>query len=657
MAHCLTIAVLTYQRNAYLAELLPELVDQARRAARTGIGARILVVDNDPRSGARGLVADHALAASGTGAGAPAEPMAVTIDYVHEPVPGIVAGRNRALAESAGSRLLAFIDDDELPSPCWLTELISTLRATGADAVTGPTPPRFEAPAGQWVIASGAFDSWRADDGAVVLSADTGNLLLDLDTVRRLSLSFDPRYGLTGGEDSLFTRQLTRAGGVIRFSARASVTKRVGRDRATRRWVLSRAYRSGSTWARVRVDTCAGATAPLRAGYLVKGLGRAAVSSALAAAAALTGRTGERARHEVAAAGGLGMVAGAVGTRVEEYARSPAPPGPAPAGPGGAGAPSSLTVAVPTYRRPRELERALRGVAAQLQELAAARAGGLDVELLVVDNDPAASACGVVQAMAAEPGRAAGPVRLRYCLQRRPGVAAVRNRALEEAAGRDLLVFIDDDEEPCPGWLDGLLRVLRDSGAQAVAGHVLPAYGVEPGPWIRQGGFFERQTWPTGTPRPVAATNCLLLDLGFVRGAGLRFDEAFGATGGEDALFTRQLVRAGGLLVWCAEAKVVDHVPPERLNRDWVLRRRRSHAATGVRVDLAMAGPGIHPLIRVRAAAGGLARTGAGLAGAGVGRLTGDITRQARGARLAARGRGMLAGSVGRGAHAEYARR
>jgi len=129
-------------------------------------------------------------------------------------------------------------------------------------------------------------------------------------------------------------------------------------------------------------------------------------------------------------------------------------------------------------------------------------------------------------------------VGLRYVIEERPGVAAVRNRALDETGGRDLLVFIDDDEEPEPGWLAALVGLWASTGCQAVAGPVIPAYEVEPEAWVRQGEFFVRRTWPTGTVRPVAASNCLLLDLGFVRRAGLRFDEAFGATGGEDTLFT-----------------------------------------------------------------------------------------------------------------------
>ena len=40
-----------------------------------------------------------------------------------------------------------------------------------------------------------------------------------------------------------------------------------------------------------------------------------------------------------------------------------------------------------------------------------------------------------------------------------PGVVAVRNRALAEADGRDLLIFLDDDQTPSSGWLAALVAL------------------------------------------------------------------------------------------------------------------------------------------------------------------------------------------------------
>ena len=350
----LTIAMLTYRRNDYLAQVIPELLAQADDVSDAQTTASVLIVDNDPQSGARAVVeaARAALAGEQSEAAEPsgradsaAAAATSRLVYVHEPEPGIVAGRNRALSQAHGSEALIFIDDDEIPSLGWLKALVSTWRAQGCAAVTGPTPPTFEVDPSPWVTASGAFDSWEAADGAQVRSADTGNLLLDLAVVEGLGLRFDPRYGLTGGEDSLFTRQLTRAGGVIRFAAGAVVTKRVPAARARRTWVLERSLRSGSSWARVRIDTAGptdgGASAALprlrlRLGYGLKGLAKAGVDGARAGVARIRHDVPAQARYEVSSRGGLGMVVGALGGHVREYSRPRRRRSTAPAGRGNA---------------------------------------------------------------------------------------------------------------------------------------------------------------------------------------------------------------------------------------------------------------------------------------------------------------------------------
>ena len=333
----LTSAMLTYRRNDYLAQVIPELLAQADDVCDAQTTVSVLIVDNDPQAGARAVVEAARAALGGEQPEAAESSGAADLDaaatsrlvYVHEPEPGIVAGRNRALSQAHGSDALVFIDDDEIPSPGWLKALVSTWRAQGCAAVTGPTPPTFEIDPSAWVVASGAFDSWEAADGAQVRSADTGNLLLDLAVVEGMGLRFDPRYGLTGGEDSLFTRQLTRAGGVIRFAAGAVVTKRVPAARARRTWVLERSLRSGSSWARVRIDTAApdgGASGRLarlrlRLGYGAKGLAKAGIDGARAGVARIRGDVPAQARYEVSSRGGLGMVVGALGVHVREYGR------------------------------------------------------------------------------------------------------------------------------------------------------------------------------------------------------------------------------------------------------------------------------------------------------------------------------------------------
>src|SRR3712207_9285353 len=85
-------------------------------------------------------------------------------------------------------------------------------------------------------LGSGAFDRPTHPTGATMSGAGAGNLLLDLRQVRALGLSFDERFGLTGGEDTLFTHALVRAGAEIRWCDEAeaaavrSVERRVGKE-------------------------------------------------------------------------------------------------------------------------------------------------------------------------------------------------------------------------------------------------------------------------------------------------------------------------------------------------------------------------------------------------------------------------------------------
>ncbi len=307
------------------------------------------------------------------------------------------------------------------------------------------------------------------------------------------------------------------------------------------------------------------------------------------------------------------------------------------------GAPRRVVVAVLTYRRTDELLRLLPELVRQT--------GLVDppARVLVVDNDPGASAAGPVAAAAAE--------RVTYVHEPVPGIAAARNRALDEAAQDDVLVFLDDDEVPGPDWLAHLLRT-RDAhpSAAAVVGPVRSEYDQEPGPWVQAGRFFDRRRLPTGTPVEVAATNNLLLDLHAVRRLAVRFDEAFGLSGGSDTLFTRQLSARGGVMVWCAEAMVVDQVPAARATASWVLRRALRGGNSWSRTSLALEeGPAGRARLRAALAGEGAGRLLVGLARAAWGMVRGSATHQARGMRLVARGGGMLTGALGH-TYSEYRR-
>jgi glycosyltransferase involved in cell wall biosynthesis len=300
-----------------------------------------------------------------------------------------------------------------------------------------------------------------------------------------------------------------------------------------------------------------------------------------------------------------------------------------------------VLVAVLTYRRPDDLAAVLP----LLREQAAA----LDPpgRVLVVDNDPDAGARGLVEG-------AGGDVT--YAHEPTPGIAAARNRALDETGDADVVVFIDDDERPVGDWLALLLATYHVDRPTGVVGPVVSEFSSALEPWVEAGRFFDRRRLPTGTVVEIAATNNLLLDLAQLRALDLRFDERFGLSGGSDMLITRQLTARGGRLVWCDEAVVTDVVPAERLTREWVLRRAYRSGNTTARTSLVVArGPADRVRVRARLVAEGSVRLAGGAARLAVGTVTGSLSQRVRGRRTWARGAGMLAGVTG-AVYVEYSR-
>lgn len=292
-----------------------------------------------------------------------------------------------------------------------------------------------------------------------------------------------------------------------------------------------------------------------------------------------------------------------------------------------------VTVITLTYKRPADLPEALPALLDAIADNPLA-------DLLVVDNDEVPSAREVVEGFASD--------RLRYVHEPRPGIAAARNRGLDETEASDLIIFVDDDESPSPGWLGHLLRARSTYRAEAVAGPVLSEFEGPLDPWIVAGRYFERLRHPSGTPVEVAATNNLLIDRAFVREHRLRFDEAFGLSGGSDSVFTRQLRRAGGRIVWCDEATVTDRVPASRANRAWVTRRafRMGNTEARARIHVAQGTPE-KLRERARAAVRGLVRTVAGGLDWVRGALTRSVAHRARGVRTILRGAGMILAAFG----------
>jgi glycosyltransferase involved in cell wall biosynthesis len=228
---CVDVLVCTYRRP----ELLLKTLDGIAHSAAGMDGVRIIVVDNDDRQGARQATCDWA-----AGAG-------LAVEYLSQPVQNISLTRNLGLAH-ARAPWLAFIDDDEVPGPRWLPDLLAAAGRYGADVVFAPVVSEFEEGAPRWATQGTLFRRRRFASGAPVPSRDmrTGNVLVRRACLERDVVRFDPELGLSGGEDAALFARLHAAGHTMVWCDEAWVSEHTPRARTSLAWVLRRAFRIGS---------------------------------------------------------------------------------------------------------------------------------------------------------------------------------------------------------------------------------------------------------------------------------------------------------------------------------------------------------------------------------------------------------------------------
>jgi glycosyltransferase involved in cell wall biosynthesis len=171
------------------------------------------------------------------------------VRFVVEREPGLSAVRNRALKEAraAGASAVAFLDDDEWPSPQWLTKLIETWSTTGAGAIGGPVFPVFETGSEPpekyrplWSVRKGRLR------GRTHVYC-TCNCLVELSILATLGDEpFSADFGFTGGEDVVLFRHLHAAGIGMAWADDAIVFEQISAERASFGWLRRRWYRLGN---------------------------------------------------------------------------------------------------------------------------------------------------------------------------------------------------------------------------------------------------------------------------------------------------------------------------------------------------------------------------------------------------------------------------
>jgi len=217
------------------------------------------------------------------------------------------------------------------------------------------------------------------------------------------------------------------------------------------------------------------------------------------------------------------------------------------------------------------------------------------LDIVVVDNDSRPEARDLVAGIAAH-----APVPVHYRHEPEPGIAVARNCAIAAALelDADWIAFIDDDETASPDWIANLLAAAERHGADVVEGETIRRYPTRLPPFVVA---YQPRCEPEGTPLEYACTNNVLFKTWIIRpdGAGLRFDETFNVTGGEDLDFFLRARAAGAGMVQTRAAKASEAVPAARLTLRSHLARLSGEAAS----NALFARQGRHPETTVPACA------------------------------------------------------
>lgn len=108
------------------------------------------------------------------------------------------------------------------------------------------------------------------------------------------------------------------------------------------------------------------------------------------------------------------------------------------------------------------------------------------VEIIIVDNGSSDDTRSVCQEII----RSNPKILIKYCFEPIPGLLSGRHRGFYESSG-DILVFIDDDVDVHPHWLNSIRESFTDPYVSLVGGKNLPRYqSGEPG-WLE--AFWNRE--------------------------------------------------------------------------------------------------------------------------------------------------------------------
>ena len=298
-------------------------------------------------------------------------------------------------------------------------------------------------------------------------------------------------------------------------------------------------------------------------------------------------------------------------------------------------------VCIATYKRPAGLQRCLESI------------GLLETDrllrVIVADNDGGdAAGLSVCESL-----RTSGyPYAIASLKVTERGISHARNALVREAiADPDVkfIAMIDDDEWPDEGWLQSLLDVQANTGADVVGGPVTRVFARPVPEYLARANLADFSTLKSGAVEFVDGTCNVLIKADTFRAKQAPwFDPAFGLLGGEDTDFFVGLKVQGSRFAWAETALVYEEMPASRSSARWMLQRAYRIGNTYSLVNLKHRPPGFGIRSETVKILGTVAVSAATIA-----LCFWHPARRFEATRLLARAMGKVAGFLGR-RHAEY---
>ena len=229
-----SVCISTFQRPQLLEKLLASLENQV---IPEGVELEIIVVDNDIHRSAKSIFQKFKNSAH------------IYFSFYSQPLKNISITRNLGVEKASGDYIL-FIDDDEVASPKWVYHLLNAVDRYNVDGVFGPVLPEFNSKTPEWMWREYFFYKKIPTTGSKATLKYTGNCIVVASLLKKMKKPFDPKFGITGGEDAHLFDRLEQQGARFIYCREAWVSEFIPPNRARLLYFFLRRMRGGNVHTR-----------------------------------------------------------------------------------------------------------------------------------------------------------------------------------------------------------------------------------------------------------------------------------------------------------------------------------------------------------------------------------------------------------------------